>query len=807
MPQAIQTTGKQICFAELFGEFQQVQIPIIQRDYAQGREEQGELREEFLSTLKQALDREDNDLSAPLGMDFVYGSAFGGSTDHDNFAPLDGQQRLTTLFLLHWYLAWKDGKAIDFQERFLNDQRSRFSYEVRPSSHDFFNALALNFPEEATSEVGWLRGLIEDKPWFFRSWKYDPTILSALTMLEAIHARFADCDGCYRRLLDREHPRITFHLLELKSFGLSDDLYIKMNARGKALTPFETFKARLEQHLDELLPGETRDLQGSKVTVREYFSWRMDTAWADLFWAHGNAVTNLYDEELMRLIKAVALVSLDPDGDGAEKILTDLRGSKSSPSFSTFFQLGCLNEKMLKTLERLLDYWSGIGADEWKREDPAAFDTGAAFGVTTSRELSYPELANFAAFCLFVRTHQLPLNRSSLNRWLRVISNLVENSDIERPSDFVDVLRSLAQLEPHTDRILDYLTERSEVAAFNRQQVREERIKAVLIMKSESWRDRIFAAERHNYFKGQIEFLLKFCGILDHWLAHKAIAWSDEEEADAQKQFSNYLEMAAAVFDANGLRHFAENKWERALLALGDYTLTYSRNHSFLQNRVGRGGRRPTWKLLLRGHILDSDHEKKRLLVKELLDKLDLKKGVEASLDEVIRARSGKEPWREMLVEAPQMIAYCGQKMFRRLFNGAVYLISKLRTSSEHVELWTYYLYQKMRNTEALTPFTIAYIPSYTDDDIPFAQLRWRDEPVAIRIDSANEKYCLSVPVNDAESPQFLIKKMEQMFDLESKDKVRFLQVSRDKIEATIREIARMASAYQNQAANTKCSQ
>jgi hypothetical protein len=796
VPETTQTIGKQICFAELFREFQQVQIPIVQRDYAQGREGQEELRKEFLSTLKEALDKEDNELTAPLDLDFVYGSAFGGPTGHANFAPLDGQQRLTTLFLLHWYLAWKDEQAPDFQERFVNDQRSRMSYEVRPSSYDFFNSLALNFPEESAGETASLRDLIEDKPWFFRSWKHDPTILSALTMLEAIHHLFGGCDGYYQRLIDHERPRITFQLLELKHFGLSDDLYIKMNARGKSLTPFETFKARLEQHLDELLPDETRDLHGSNVTVKEYFSRRMDIAWADLFWAH---YKRPYDEEMMRLIKAVALVSLDL-GDGAENTLTTLRGSKFTASFSQFCQLGCLNRKMLTTLEAVLDYWSGIDPDKWK-EDAAVFDSRAAFDSATTHELSYPELVKFAAFCSFVRTHRLPPDRESLNRWLRVISNLVENSDIERPSDFIDALRSLDQLEPHMDRILDYLAAGSEVTAFNRQQVREERIKAALIMKSETWRERIFAAEGHDYFKGQIEFLLKFSGILDHWLEHKAIAWSAEEDTNAQRHFSDYLEKAAAVFDGNGLRRFDESKWERALLGLGDYTLAYSRNHSFLQNKVGGGGRRPTWKLLLRGHMLDSGHEKKRLLVKDLLDKLDLKKAVEASLDDMIKARSVKEPWREMLVEAPQMIAYCDQKMFRRLVNGAVYLISKLRTSSEHVELWTYYLYQKIRGSEALSPFTISYFPSYTDDDVPFAQLRWRDEPVVISIYSANEKYRLSIAANVAESHQFLINQMEQMFDFETKDSVRLLQVSKDNIEPAIREIARLASAYRQQSA------
>ena len=45
---------------------------------------------------------------------------------------------------------------------------------------------------------------------------------------------------------------ITFQLLKLDEFGLSDDLYIKMNARGKPLTNFETFKARFGQDLEAL---------------------------------------------------------------------------------------------------------------------------------------------------------------------------------------------------------------------------------------------------------------------------------------------------------------------------------------------------------------------------------------------------------------------------------------------------------------------------------------------------------------------------------------------------------------------------
>ena len=75
-------------------------IPIIQRDYAQGRLGKETLRKNFLRDLKNALDKGET-----IKLDFVY-----GSTENDILNPLDGQQRLTTLWLLHWYIALRAGE-------------------------------------------------------------------------------------------------------------------------------------------------------------------------------------------------------------------------------------------------------------------------------------------------------------------------------------------------------------------------------------------------------------------------------------------------------------------------------------------------------------------------------------------------------------------------------------------------------------------------------------------------------------------------------------------------------------------------
>src|SRR5690606_17399944 len=108
-----------------------------QRDYAQGRVEEIEVRDGFIDALKDYLDE-----NIPnRDLDFVYGSLSG-----NKFIPLDGQQRLTTLFLLHWYTATKGGEFEKLQQWLLdklNEESSvsKFSYKTRTTSELFCNLL------------------------------------------------------------------------------------------------------------------------------------------------------------------------------------------------------------------------------------------------------------------------------------------------------------------------------------------------------------------------------------------------------------------------------------------------------------------------------------------------------------------------------------------------------------------------------------------------------------------------------------------------------------------------------------------
>lgn len=282
-----------------FLEKNTIEIPIIQRDYAQGRLGKENLRKSFLGDLKTALDS-----GEIMKLDFVY-----GSTENDKLNPLDGQQRLTTLWLLHWYIALR---AEELNETTC-DIFKNFTYETRISSREFCENLCK--PEYFKTFDGYdIVDFITKQTWFYSAWKQDPTIQSMLRMLggtkitnkkkediiDGIEELFS-CDSLYpigkekctfkgifvgywEKLISDNAPIVFYHL-PLRDFGLSDDLYIKMNARGKQLTSFENFKADLIGYItnESLEKSKQKDWEELLDTTKG-IPIMLDTKWTDIFW-------------------------------------------------------------------------------------------------------------------------------------------------------------------------------------------------------------------------------------------------------------------------------------------------------------------------------------------------------------------------------------------------------------------------------------------------------------------------------------------------------------------------------------------
>jgi hypothetical protein len=720
-------------YAALMQQQRHIRVPMLQRDYAQGRADQADVRDAFLAALENALKRRSDDPELPLNLDFIYGSIEGGG-DQTRFAPLDGQQRLTTLFLLHWFLAWQDGAWDAFATMFrAQDGTSRFTYKVRQSSTEFFDKLVAFQPASRPEAIESVGALICDQPWYFRHWRLDPTVQSALTMLDAIHERFRGSTGLFARLTDSQAPAITFQLLLLEKLSLSDDLYIKMNARGKPLTAFENFKAQYEQLLADKFTQHTRTINGRSYSLAKFVAQRMDTAWADFFWPHRNEKTNLCDEVMMSLFRLLALITRDQEKEVVYvQDATILRDTQRLASYSAFHSRGWLTEEFTDTLCALLEAWTAHptskGSFPALLPDNRYFDEAAVFqkirrGVVP---LTFTEVAQFTGYVLFVRQHPGSIRTAAFPEWMRVVGNLSLNTPIEQASLLRTAARGLRELVPHALDILTHLATQPKdfsVTGFYRPQVTEEQVKAGLILHHAAWRPLIDQAEAHGYFRGQIDFLCEFSGVNACCKRLPGFSWGEAIHVELQRAFASYYEKAKIMFSADGLRDDDLHRWTRALLATGDYLLPQNSNYSFLNDAVTET---VSWKRLLRtSGFSDSEESKNRGLLKALWEKLDVTKPIHPQLDEVITSATALPPWREALVRTPAAINYCGRRAIRWNTDADVMLLSKTTMRGEHAELFTFCLHKKLEASPQLAAPLIASGYTSQNDSLtpPYSRL------------------------------------------------------------------------------------
>ena len=718
-----------------------IEIPIIQRDYVQGRDGEmtSQIRHQFVQSLLSQLVLSPEQLHEPLDLDFIYGSINASGI----FCPLDGQQRLTTLFLLHWYLANYDNQFNEFRQLMHREAQSRFGYQTRTSSRIFFNQLIHTSLDVSTlpTDKG-VSNALRNQKWFFVTLGYDPTVQSALNMLDTIHSTLAQMDqsqklGLYSRLISEDTPYITFQFLDLNEFNLSDDLYIKMNGRGKPLTPFENFKAKFEQTVATLCKAEQHR---TGVSLLSYINQKMDGQWTDLFWTFSEGNTQKLDSQQVQFFQQVIGVlyplSNEARTDSQIKdVLSEISGILFLPTHYNYEQLGCFDSSLIKNFVRLMDQLCGSqGELKTYLSDSYYYNERSFFESVISGPnlLRYSESVQFFAWCLFLLQHD-DIEPDALFDWTRITHNLVQNTRFNEIGAYTTALLSLRNLVKESSHVLQYFAQATEsliVQGFDRSQVREEQIKAQLILRSEDWKLLIYQAEKHAYFKGQIEFLLDFSGIVEYFNKASKCDWTEEQDLEIKERFTDYLKKSVILFDTKRLNSNSHNKiLERAILTKGNYLLPQKRNFSFLLTY----DRDISWKRLLRGSGLDASHSasvsNKRKYIKYLMDSIQTTdpQKIDTELKRIIEHSNPVGDWRDYVIPYPEVIQYCKESFVRHdeYFQHTL-LLKRSQTNGAHLELRTFHLYlSEFKNSkpERLAPFcTVHAKETNAVDSIPSLQ-------------------------------------------------------------------------------------
>lgn len=557
-------------FIQIFENNRSIVVPIIQRDYAQGRTDPHatKVRAKFLQALYQAV------TESPITLDFIYGDI----NENNVVTLLDGQQRITTLFLLYWYAA-KKSDVPSSRYAFLK----RFGYETRYSSRQFCEKIIDYQPDFNSNNL--LSTDIANQNWFPLGWKKDPTIRSMLVMLDSIDAKFRDVDDLWDKL---DSDCISFYYLPIKDMGLTDELYIKMNSRGKPLSEFENFKAEFEGELEKTNRDKAHDI-ASKI----------DGKWTDLLWTYKDD-NNTIDETFLRLFRLVCQIICYKDGNTLNGV-----------TFDSFWLLDKYYSFRSEHVEQNIDYliqffdaWSSIAeqqplehffaeylafesAENKIRLSSRAYNNNLDLlsEAATNDKYTLPKLALFYAFTVYVE-HRSNVLESDFRRRIRIVNNLIQNStdEISDNEKRVGGNRMPAILRQIDNIILEGKINQEESISFNTYQLEEEVSKLWLTTAHPELSSALFKLEDHELLYGQI-------GIVG---------------VDNAELFPRFTSLFQCSID----------KVNCALMATGDYSQK-ERRYSF-QYQLGSNSDMSSWRTLFH-HGSNEDYDATKAVLTELL--------------------------------------------------------------------------------------------------------------------------------------------------------------------------------------------
>ena len=239
--------GEEFSLRELFSHDNKIVIPDLQRDYCWGDSayiEQEKSQKElvsgfvgdYLMTSFKEKSSTDNDL--------MLGLVYGYEEPLNCFNICDGQQRITTLFLLLGMVnRYSDGEFNDFvisSAEMQDDYEPHLLYSIRESTLYFLSDLSLHFFIKNSIPCV---SLIKKSNWYFDEYERDASVQSMLAALETIekilvNEKAIDYKSFGHFLLN--NLKMIYYDMENRARG--EETYIVINTTGEPLSSTENIK-------------------------------------------------------------------------------------------------------------------------------------------------------------------------------------------------------------------------------------------------------------------------------------------------------------------------------------------------------------------------------------------------------------------------------------------------------------------------------------------------------------------------------------------------------------------------------------
>ena len=560
---------------ELITIYNRIVIPRIQRDYAQGRQDSRtrEIRSNLLT-----------DLFSHKNVSF--NMIFGESNERKDFIPIDGQQRLTLLFLLALYGHKKVGKEDIGLDKLL--------YSTRESSSEFWNYV-IRIDWKTLSGTETITDWCKNQNGFQWYWIMDPTVQSMLCVLDDILKMYINSPLYYPNI-----DTIEFDVHDMTKTGLNETLYIKMNSRGKHLNAFEQIKSTLDALLTEnsndyditVFNNYPWDINGQDWCFAKKWAYCMDRDWSNWFW---DPISTALDGTLLKLILAYTYVFLSCRADSKnyadsliekrkEEILPMLKLTSSeilssnldiTPSISHI----TIAYSVFDEQHRLVDnsilrkfYFEGL-AKLLCNLIHANRDFASSWGEIIdfrNPELKFEnkQLAILASLIFYKPDCYIG---KDFGNWMRFCWNMVENT-VEDYDSFTTFSRNCKNYYSQgSSHIYIWLNSQyAQLPISKSKQLEEEIYKASLLESiyhgyKSSMAENIFIAESHILLKGRLRPLLldesgtmSHKGFLNRYKNFKSMFYSSGDVINPSSFIRDYIMCADS---RNAMSYYYDSEW------------------------------------------------------------------------------------------------------------------------------------------------------------------------------------------------------------------------------------------------------
>ena len=487
----------------------EIVIPDFQREYAQGRDDKHSefVREMFLNDIFRFLKDESKD---KMELDFIYGRI----NDRNEFFPFDGQQRLTTLFLVYAELCREKGKYAELLSQ-------KFRYADRPEAEAYCKSCLKNIENPTDSTNASVKGMRR--------------------MRNAIREKVQSFS-----LSEKEIEKLNSIVFYIPSdISLSTDVYWKMNSRGKRLTPLERFKSSW------FGKGEEKQAKCIDAIAVKFFKDNNEK----------------YEENFMALISIMF--------DGFSMIENKRSGKRERINFyepdlipsSAYVAFKALsNDGYVKILEKLFCAMGDVSFD-LKRYQNNFIDACPAYTKKPQMNECPGKGRNEKSLLFsYLITAGESLSSDQMKDWMRFCANIIWNA-----SEPESALELIFKLHTRANEIISYLASDDSGKDSAISQYAEEITKAQKLLSNEVKKEEIFRAESTAFADGRIDFLF-FDGNWNEFTnrLNSFQTWFDENGVKKDYQVAvakAYIKLSTLRWGQNYFFDASKDFWKTNVLA------------------------------------------------------------------------------------------------------------------------------------------------------------------------------------------------------------------------------------------------